>query len=192
MRGETDAALTPLYLRDKKKMLTREQRPGPGIEQIEGLCVDAPLTNLPVPTNNNRKNYKKDDGGFSFGSALLTPTKSRGVSGFPFGLSSFSSIKGVTESVSGYNGEEGEDASSAPAADFSFSALAATASAVIASAGESMAASGFSFGSTTSSSGMWLTNKGAESKITASAPALPFGAASWSSYSTPAPFWLSP
>ena len=107
---------------------------------------DAPPQALLVSTKTNGKNNKKDDSIFSFGAALLAPPKSGGVGGFYF--SSSYAINRGTISISGDKGaeEKKEDASSAPADDFSFGVSAETTPAVIASAGVATAASGLSFG----------------------------------------------
>ena len=48
-RGEKDTALPPLRLMEKEKMLTREKRPGTGIEPREGSCLKSDRHNRPSP-----------------------------------------------------------------------------------------------------------------------------------------------
>ena len=90
---------------------------------------------------------KKDDGGFYFCASLLVPPKYGGNGGFSFGFYSSSSIKDGTGSVSGENGanKKKEDATSALADDFSFSASVKTTPAIITSAALATAASRFYF-----------------------------------------------
>ena len=159
-----------------------------------GIAFDAPQLALPVPTNTNGGNNKKDDGSFSFGAALLAPPKSGGVREFYFGLSSSSAINGDTGSVSWDKRvkEKKEDSSSAPAADFYFGPSTATKPVVIAPDGVKTDASRFSFGAAPSSSVMSPPPKGSEAKDPAPEPAFSFGVASLSSAATPTPCQLSP
>ena len=65
MKGETDVVPPPLRLRKKENTAHRLTEARSWYRTNIGVVFDAPPPALPVHTNTNGKNYKKDDRGFS-------------------------------------------------------------------------------------------------------------------------------
>ena len=119
-RGEKDTAPPPLSINKEGKNFHKGTETGSGDRNKRWFVFDALSPALPVPTNTNSKNNKKDDAGFSFGAALLAPPNYWGVGGFYLGLYSSSIIHRSTGSIyrEKVTEEKKEESSSAPAAAF--------------------------------------------------------------------------
>ena len=95
MRGETDVAPPLLHLMEKENTAHKGTETRCGEITNIGVVFDAPPPALPIHTNTNGKNYKKDYCVFSFLAALFAPHKYGGVV-----LYYSSAINGGTGSVS--------------------------------------------------------------------------------------------